>query len=200
MFRFVLTVWICLLTTATAFADDNSDRELLLGKWIGSATYEKGKVLTAKFELMPDGLFSGTAEFNHKQFWSYSGQWSVKDHKLFQTYTKSSIPLTDTVIKEITQDTGSSFSVTENSLVMPSEKFGHDITYHHQDVNETFLLMLDILKLECALLLLVALSLSKVFKSHRQLKLRLLIVGVALLAGTLIITFYFAYSHEMVRF
>lgn len=115
-----LCAYLLFLMIGTALAGGGISQKILLGKWSGSGTNSRGDVLTTSFELKADATFEGTAEMNHKPFWSYSGTWSLTGNQLVWTYTKSSVPLPES----IRVDTDEIVLVDKNHLTLLSKLSG----------------------------------------------------------------------------
>ena len=72
-FRGLISPCLFLSVATSALAQEGPDKQLLFGKWTGTATNAYGDVANTTFELRPDMTFSGAADMNHKPFWSYAG-------------------------------------------------------------------------------------------------------------------------------
>jgi hypothetical protein len=118
--RLIYTICILLLSVTVAAASDTSSKDLLLGKWSGSATNARGDIATTTFEIKSDATFSGEADMNHKPFMIYSGTWTFNGKDLVWSYTKSSIPLPDAA----KIDTDEVVSVDASTLVLSSKLSG----------------------------------------------------------------------------
>ncbi len=116
----MLSACILLLSFTVATAADKASQQLLLGKWVGSATNARGVVATTTFELRPDATFSGAAEMNQKPVFTYSGTWVLNGNQLVWTYLTSSPPLPESA----KVDTDEFVSVDKDNLVLISKSSG----------------------------------------------------------------------------
>lgn len=71
----------------------------LAGTWQSSAAQD-GRMFLATVTFKPDHSFAGQMQVDGQDFMSYEGQWRIADQQLHWTYTKTSIPLPESLMKD----------------------------------------------------------------------------------------------------